>query len=122
MSVPRSGGGARRVRAAEGDDSAPLGGALLTQATLRAAEAKAPVLPRCVVRRVEKTPGNWEVRRHDPVRPANLGICQNPSVTLTLTFTHTDDSNDTFDQSGGRRPCKCFVTRSTAVCETSTVA
>jgi hypothetical protein len=41
---------------------APLGGALLTQATLRAAEAKAPVLPRCAVRRVEKTPGNWEVR------------------------------------------------------------
>ena len=41
---------------------APLGGALLTQATLRAAEAKAPVLPRSVVRRVEKTPGNWEVR------------------------------------------------------------
>ena len=41
---------------------APLGGALLTQATLRAAEAKAPVLPRCAVRRVEKTPGTWEVR------------------------------------------------------------
>ena len=44
---------------------APLGGALLTQAMLRAAEAKGtPILPRCAVRRVEKTPGHWEARAH----------------------------------------------------------
>lgn len=62
---------------------APLGGALLTQCMLRGAEAKgAPILPRCAVRRVERTPGNWEV--HDPC-PRRYNYCKCCSLPFVST-------------------------------------
>jgi len=73
---------------------APLGGSLLTQATLRAAEVKAPVLPRSVVRRVEKTPGNWEVRLRATVGTPAIQRIRSPLVwrfrclAIVRTFPH----------------------------------